>query len=153
MSVATLLHGVAGTSWPRAVCGVLLFFDLEYFKQSWQFKISCSNWSLRPGQYTVSLAHIWHLFKPKCPLWICQSICSLFASGITILVPFSIRPSSIVSSSWNVQYFWISWGTSLIVLGHPCCIMCFNIARLSSACVASRILCRLSSLALSWLVT
>ena len=67
-------------------------------------------------------------------------------------VPFSINPSSIVSSSCNVQYFWISWGTSLTVLGHPCWIMCFRIARLSSACVASLILCRLSFQALSWLV-
>ena len=148
MSVATLLHGVAGISWPRAVCGASLFFDLEYYKQSWQFKMSCSNWSLRPCQYTVSLACIWHLFRPKCPSWICWSICSLFTSGITILVPFSISPSSIVSSSWNVQYFCISWGTSLTVLGHPCCIMCFKIARLSSACMASHILCRLSFLAL-----
>ena len=152
MSVATLLHGTGGTSWPRAVCRVPFFFDLEYLRQSWQFRMSCSNWTFRPGQYTVSLACIWHLLRPKCPSWICSRISSLFSSGITILVPFNIRPSSIVSSSQNVQYFCISWGTSLIVLGHPCWIMCFKIARLSSACVASHILCRLSFLALSWLV-
>ena len=39
-----------------------------------------------------------------------------------------------------------------MVFGHPCCIICFKIARLSSACVASHMLCRLSFLALSWLV-
>ena len=151
MSVATLLHGTVGTSWPRAVGGILLFFDFEYFKQSWQLRIRFSSWSLRPGQYTVSFALIWHLLSPKCPC-ICFRIPSLILSGITIHVPFSINPSSIVSSSQNVQYFCISWGTSLIVLGHPCCIMCFKIARLSSACVASLILWRLSFWALSWLV-
>ena len=127
-------------------------FDLEYFRQSWQFKTSCTNCSFKPSQYTVSLALIWHLLRPRCPSCICLRISSLFLSGITILVPFNIRPSSIVSSSWNVQYFCISLGTSLIVLGHPCCMTCFKIARLSSACVASHILCRLSLLALSWLV-
>ena len=152
MSVATLLHGTAGTSWPRAVGGVLLFFDFEYFKQSWQLRIRFSSWSLRPGQYTVSFALIWHLLNPKCPSCICFRIPSLISSGITMHIPFSISPSSIVSSSWNVQYFCISWGTSFTVLGHLCWMMCFRIVRLSLACVACLISWRLSSQALSWLI-
>ena len=39
-----------------------------------------------------------------------------------------------------------------MVFGHPCCIICFKITRLSSTCVATHMLCRLSLLALSWLV-
>ena len=43
MSVATLVQGTDGISWPSAVSDVFLFFDHEYFKQSWQFIINCSN--------------------------------------------------------------------------------------------------------------
>ena len=133
------------------VC-IFLSFDLEYFRQSWQLSIRCSNCSFMPSQYTVSLALILHLSRPRWPSCISLRFSSLFLSGIIILVPFNINPSSIVSSSWKVQYFCTLIGTSLIVFSHPCWMMWFKIVSLSSACVAMCMLCRLSLLALSWLV-
>ena len=100
----------------------------------------------------VSLALVLHLLRPRWPSCINFRISSLFLLGITILVPFSTNPSTIVSSSWKVQYFCTSDGTSLMVLGHPCWMMCLRIASLSSSCVAICSLCRLLPLALSWLV-
>ena len=128
---------------------MFLSFDLEYFKQSWQFSINCSNCSFMPSQYTVSLALILHLLRPRWPSCINFRISSLFLLGIIIPIPFSTNPSSIVSSSWKVQYFCTSVRTSLMVLGHPCWMMCFRIPSLSSSCVTSQRLCRLLLLALS----
>ena len=92
------------------LCDIHFSFNLEYFKQSWQFSTNCSNCSFMPGQYTVSLALILHLLRPRCPSCISLRISSLFLSGIIILVPFNINPSSIVSSSWKVQYFlYLDW--------------------------------------------
>ena len=65
MSVATLLQGTDGISWPSAILDVFLSFDLEYFKQSWQFTINCSNCSFMPSQYTLSFALILHLLRPR----------------------------------------------------------------------------------------
>ena len=69
---------------------------------------------------------------------------------MTICVPFRMRPSSIVSSSWNVQHGCRTWGISLIVLGHPDIIVCFSNASSSSAWVACWSSCSLSLLAGSW---
>ena len=78
MSGTTLLQGTDDISWPSAVLGVFLFLDLEYFEQSWQFSINCSNCSFMPGEYTVSFALILHLLRPKLPSCINFKIPSLF---------------------------------------------------------------------------
>ena len=135
------------------LCGAYFYlFDLEYFKQSWQLSIKCFNCSFIPSQYRVSFSFILHLLRPRQPSCISFRASSLFLSGIMIRVPFSTNPSSIVSSSWKVQYFCTSGGTSLMVLGHPHWMMCLRITSLSSSCVAIHRLCRLLLLALSWLV-
>ena len=63
---------------------------------------------------------------------------------MTILVSFKMRPSSMVSSSQNVKYGCRTGSISLIVLGHPDMIVCFNNASSSSAWVASQSSCNLS---------
>ena len=57
-----------------------------------------------------------------------------------------------VSSSLKVQYHCISLGTSLMVLGHPCIIVCLSSASSSSSWVAILIWFKLSLLALNWFV-
>ena len=131
---------------------VALHLDCKDFKHNWQFSTNFSNWSFRPGQYTVSLALSLHFVRPRWPSWMSFTISTCFALGTTILVSFNIRPSSMVSSSLNVQYGWFSLRSSLIVLGHPFWIVYLNIARVSSACGASHNCCKLSLLPLSWLV-
>ena len=108
--------------------------------------MSCSNCLFSPGQYTDSFAHSLHLVSPRYPFCISLSMSSCFLLGMTILVPFNTRPSSMVNSSQKAQNGWILLGTSLILLGHPCCMVCFNIASVSSACGASTICCKLSLL-------
>ena len=103
MSVANLLQGYNGTSWSKDKLGSCLCSECEYFRHNSQFKTGFSNWLLSPGQYTVSLACSLHLLRPKCPSCINLSMASHFLSGMTILVPFKIKPSSIISSSLNVQ--------------------------------------------------
>ena len=152
MSVAILVHGKASISWPRDICNGCLHLDCNYFKHNWQFSTNFSNWSFRTGQYTVSFALSLHFVRPRWPSWMSLRISTCLVLGTTILVPFNIKPSSMVSSSLNVQYGWISFGSSLIVLGHPFCIVYLSIARVSSACEASHNCCKLSLLALSWLV-
>ena len=61
-----------------------------------------------------------------------------------------VRPSSMVSSSRNVQYGCRTCGISLILLGHPNIIVCFSSASSSSAWVACQISCKLLLLAGSW---
>ena len=142
----------AGISCPRDILGVSLHLDCEYFKHSWQFSTNFSNWSFRPGQYTVSFALSLHFVSPRWPSWINLSISAFFMLGTTILVPFNMSPSSMVSSSRNVQNACISLGSSFILLGLPFCIVYLSMARVSSACEASHNCCKQSILALSWLV-
>ena len=152
MSVASFVHGWMGISCPSDICGACLHLDCGYFKHNWQFRISCSNCSFSPGQYTTSFANSLHLVSPKWPLCIYFNMSPCFLLGMTILVLFNTRPSSMVSSSQKVQNGCISLGTSLILLGHPCCIVYFNITSVSSACVASLICCKLSLLVFNWLI-
>ena len=152
MSVASLVHGKTGISWPRDMLGVSLHFDCKYFRHSWQFSTNLSNWSFMPGHYTVSFALSLHFVDPRWPLWINFSISDCFWLGTTILVPFSVSPSSMVNSFWNVQNACILLGSSFILLGHPFCIVYLNMARVSSTCEASCNCCKLSLLALSCIV-
>ena len=131
MSVAIFVHRYTRTSCPNDMFGFCLFFAFEYFKHSSQFKTNFSNCSLIPGQYTISLHWSLHFPRPKWPSCIIFNICLHLLLGITTWIPFSISPSSIVSSSQNVQYACISGGTSFIELGHPFVIVCFN--RMSSS--------------------
>ena len=126
------------------------FLDLEYFKHSWQLSTSCFSWSFIPGQYTDCIAHGLHFLSPKWLSWIWLRIVSHFLLGMTICVPFRMRPSSIVSSSQSVQYECRTCSISLIVLGHPDIIVCFSNASSSSAWVACQSSCSLSLLAGSW---
>ena len=126
-----------------------LHFDCNYLRQSSQFKINFPNCSFNPGQWTISLACGLHVFNFKCPSWISFRIDSCFLSGTTILVPFKIKPSSIVNSSLKVQYGCNLLGTSLMLLGHPWVIVCFNSTSLSSSCIAILSWFKLSLLVLS----
>ena len=146
MSVASLVQRYNGTSWPRDKLGSCLHLECEYLRHNPQFETSYSNCSFSPGQYTVFLACSLHLFKPKCPSWINFNMASHFLFGITILVPFMIKPSSTVSSSLNVQYGCRTGGTCLDELGHPCITVCFNKASSSSASVDTLSLFKLSFL-------
>ena len=152
MSVASLDQGCTGISCPRDVLGFSLHLEWEYFKHSSQFNTNFSNWSFKQGQYTVSLALSLHLPRPKCPLSMSCNVAWCFLCGITILVPFKIIPSSTVSSSLKVQYDCILLDTSLMVLGHPCVMVCLSSASLSSSGVAILIWFKLSLLVLNWLV-
>ena len=60
-------HGWIGIHCPNDICGGCLHLDWEYFKHNGQFKISFSNCSLIPGQYTVSFVHSLHLIGPGVP--------------------------------------------------------------------------------------
>ena len=152
MLVATFVHGCIRTSCPRDMFQACLLFAFRYFKHSSQFKTNFSSCSLIPGQYTMSLHHSSHFTRPKWPLCIIVNICLCLFLGIPIQVPFSISPSSIVSSSQKVQYDCISGGTSFMELGHPFVIMCFNKISLSSSWVAVWSWFKVSLLAFSWLI-
>ena len=142
MSVASLDQGCTGISCPRDVVGLGLHLDCEYLRHSSQFKINISNWSFKPAQYTVSLALSLHLPRPKHPSCMSWSVAWCFLCGTTIQVPFNTIPSSMVSSSLKVQYDCILPGTSLIVLGHPCVIVCLSSTSSSSSKVSSSHLIR-----------
>ena len=152
MLVTIFIQGCTRTSCPSDMFGACLLFTFEYLKHISQFKINFSNCSLVPNQYTVSLYWSLHFPRPKWPLCIICNISLHLLLGITIQVPFSISPSSIVSSSWNVQYACISGGTTFMELGHPFVIMCFNRMSSSSSWVAVHSWFNVSLLALSWLV-
>ena len=143
--VANLVHGESGVSWPNARFAPCFFLELEYFKHSWQLSTNFSGWSFNPGQYTVCFACNLHLLSQRWLSWMWLRIFSRFLLGMTILVPFKMRPSSMVSFPWNVQYGCRTGDISLIVLGHPDMIVCFNNAR--SAWVASPSSCSLLLLA------
>ena len=99
----------------------------------------------------LTALHVVYIFlSPKWLSWIWLRIVSHFLLGMTIHVPFRMRPSSIVSSSQNVQYGCRTCGISLMVLGHPDMIMCFSNASSTSAWVACWSSCNLSLLAGSW---
>ena len=85
----------------------------------------------------VSFACSLHLFNPRCPPCMSLNTASHFLFGTTILVPFKTRPSFTVSSSLNVQYGCNTLGTSLIVFGQACVILCLSNASSSSSCVAN----------------
>ena len=65
--VASVDQGCTGISCQRNVLGFCLHLECEYFKHSSQFNTNLSSWSLKSGQYTVSLALSLHLPRPKCP--------------------------------------------------------------------------------------
>ena len=117
-----------------------------------QFRTRFSNSVFSQGQYTVSLALNLHLLSPKWLLCNCFSMACCCLLGITILVPFNMRPSSMVSSFLKVQYGCSSGGTCLIFLGHPCMMVCFSMASSSLACVATLNCCKVSLLAGNCLV-
>ena len=152
MSVASLYQGCTGISCPRGVLGFSLHLEWEYFKHSSQLSINFSSWSLKPGQQTVSLALSLHLPRPKCPSCVSWRVAWHFLWGITMQAPFKTIPYSTVSSSLKVQYGEISLGTSLMVPGYPCIIVCLSKASSSTSLVAILISFRLPLLALSWLV-
>ena len=151
MSVVSLVHRKAGISWPRDTLGVSLHFDCKYFRHSWQFSPNSPTGHL-------SQASIQFLLPSACILSIpgdlheSTLVSACFWLGITILVPFSISPSSMVISSLNVQNACILLGSSFMLLGHPFCILYLSMARVSSPCKASHNCCKLSLLALSWLI-
>ena len=149
MLVTTFVQGCTGTSCPSDMFGVCLLFAFEYFKHSSQFKTYFSNCLLIPSQYTISLHQSLHFPRPKWLSCINCNICLCLLLGITIWVPFSISPSSIISSSWNIQYACISGGASFIELGHPFVIVCFNRMSSSSSWVAVWSWFNVSLLALS----
>ena len=149
MSVATFVQGCIRNSCPSDMFGACLLFAFEYFKHNLQFKTNFSNCSLIPGQYTVSLHQSLHFSRLKWPLCINCNICLCLLLGITIHVPFIISPSSIVSSSQNVQYACISGGTSFMELGQPFVTVCFNRMSSSSSWVAVQSWFNVSLLALS----
>ena len=149
-SVATFVQGNIRTSWPNAACVPGFFFDLEYFRHNWQLRTSCSSWLFSPGQYTACFAWSLHFVSPRWLSWICLRIASHFLCGMTIWVPFRMRPSSMVNSLQNVQYGCRTCGISLMLLGHPIIMVCFRSASLLSVWVAYWISCKLSHLAGSW---
>ena len=136
----------------RTCLDACLLFALEYFKHSSQLKTNFSDCSLIPSQYTISLHQSLHFPRPKWPLCIDINICLCLLLGITIWVPFSTSPSSVISSSQNIQYACISGGTSFMELGHPFVIVYFNRMSSSSSWVAVWSWFNVSILALSWLV-
>ena len=94
------------------------------------------NSSYNPGQYIDCLAMFRHFSNARCPVcrsWII-SICKV--CGTMIQAPFSRRPSSIVTTSWNVQYGWISFGRSHISWGHLVWTICLSSANSSSWAVS-----------------
>ena len=102
-------------------CG---WFELAfgmYFKHSSKFKINFCSWLFKPGKYIVSLALSLHLLTFLA--WY-HYLGSLQDNTIS---------SSMVSSSLEAQYGCISLGTSLMVLVHPCIMVCLNSASLSSS--------------------
>ena len=127
------VHGNNGISCPNDELVSGFFLDLEYFKHSWQLSTICFSWSFTPGQYTDCMAHSLHFWSPKWLSWIWLRIVSHCLLGTTILVPFRIRPSSVVSSSQNVQYGCRTCSISLMVLGHPDIMVCLRRASSSSA--------------------
>ena len=132
MSVA-LDQGCTGISCPRDVLHFCLHFEWEYFKHSSQFNTNFSSWPVKPGQYTVSLVLSLYLPRHICPSCMSCNVAWHFLFGTTIWVPFRIILSSTVSSSLKVQYGCISLGTSLMVLGHPCVMVCLSSASSSSS--------------------
>ena len=151
MLVATFVHGCIRTSWPRDMFGACLLFAFKYFKHSSQFKTNFSSCSLISSQYTMSLHCSLHFPRPKWSLCINVNICLHLFLRITIQVPFSTSPSSIVSSSQKIQYACISGGTSFMELGHLFVIVCFNKISSSSSYIAIRSWFKVSLLAFSWL--
>ena len=139
-----------GTSWPKVEHSSVFFFDLEYLRHSWQFNISCSSCSFRPGQYTAWLARSLHFVSPRWLSWICLRIASHLVVGMTMQVPFKTRPSSMVRSSRKVQYGWRICGISLILAGQLVIIVCLRRASSLSVWVACLMACKLSLLAGSW---
>ena len=77
-------------------------------------------------------------------------VASHFLCGTAIWIPFKTIPSSTVSSSLMVHYGCTLLGTSLVVLGHPCVIVCLSSTSSSSSYMAILISSKLSLLALSW---
>ena len=103
ISVTSLVQGCSGIYWLRDKLGFCLHLEYKYLRQSSQFRINFTSWSLNPCQWTVSFACSLHLFRPKLPSWISFKTASCCLAGTTIKVPFKRIPSSIVSSSLNVQ--------------------------------------------------
>ena len=127
MSVATLLQGTDGISWPSAVLGVFLSLDLEYFKQSWQFSVKCSNCSFMPSQYMVSFALILHLLSPKCPcvliskylLFSCQVLWSLYLLSLSCVAICRLCKLLLLALSWLVIWLTWSYGNEIVSFWNP----------------------------------
>ena len=147
MSVASLVHGCKGISCPSTRWDSRLHLAFEYFKHSSQLRTKFSICSFSPGQYTDSFAWSLHLFKPKCPSWISSRMAFLFWFGMAILVPFRMRPSSMISSLQNVQNGHRAGGICFMDLGQPSIMVCLRMASSSSSCVANLSCCKLLLLA------
>ena len=152
MLVASLDQGSTGISCPRNVLGFCLHLECEYFKHSSQLTLTsqAGHSSLANTLYLCLWAYI--LPRPKCPSCMSCNVAWHFFCGTTIQVPFKTTPSSTASSSLKVQYGCISLGTSLMVLDHPCVMVCLTSASSSSSWVAILTWFKLSLLALNWLV-
>jgi len=72
-----------------------------------------------PDQNTDSLARRIHLFSPYCLRWIAWTTWFLMKAGITILLPFSTRPSSNVRSHRKFQNPQSSYGHCFPDGGQP----------------------------------
>ena len=108
----------------QSVCMSGFFFDLEYFRHSWQLSTSCSSWSFSPGQYTACLACSLHFVSPRWPSWICFRIASCFLFAVWQFEFLSEwgHPQWLVLW-WNVQYGWRTCGIFFDVVGpshHNC---------------------------------
>ena len=122
------------------------------FKHVIQLVTRSHNSSYNPGQYIDCLdllRHFSNLRWPVCRSWII-SLCKVYGTMIQVL--FSRRPSSIVISSWKVQYGWISFGKSCISWGHPIWTICLGSANFSSWAVSVQNWFNLSAVAGNCLV-
>ena len=133
ISEANLDHGWTGISCPAyyLLDRHVGFCELN-FKHVVQLVTNSFNSSYNPGQYIDCLALFKHFSNLRHPVWRSWIISGCKVYGTVIQVPFSRRPSSIVISSWKVQYGWISFGRSHISWGHPFWTTCLSSANSSS---------------------
>ena len=117
--MAGLLHDISGTFCPSFwLCGCLQILS-ENFRHVWQLVTSSWIWSYSPDQYMVCLALCKHFDIPHWPAWSWLNTAWLWFTGIMILFPFSMSPSSVVISLWKFKQGYISsgiFGSSLAIM-------------------------------------